>query len=221
MPHGEYDPKEQDMTEPPPLDFARLLDWVEGRLSEQEAQLVVAQVDRADEATRATLAWVRAFHAARPTMLLEAPPAETRAALTARFAEYARQQRGPGMLRRLLATLAFDSTLQPTAAGVRVGDMSAPLRQLVYSADVADIALTIQPRPRDQRLDLSGQLLPKQPLDTAAARVALERDGAEVDATAADDLGEFGFEALEPGSYALTLTSGGLAIALGPFELRR
>jgi hypothetical protein len=209
------------MTEPPRLDFARLLDWVEGRLSEQEAQLVAAHLGEADEATRAALAWVRAFHAARATLTLEAPPAETRGSLTARFAEYARQRRGPGVLRRLVATLSFDSALQPAAPGVRAGDVSAPLRQLVYSAEAADIALAIQPRARDQRLDLSGQLLPRQPLDAAAVRVVLERDGAEAGATDADDLGEFGFEALEPGSYALTLSSDALVIALGPFELRR
>ena len=43
------------------LKLARLVDWVEGRLSEEEARAVERQVSEADRATREEVAWLRAF----------------------------------------------------------------------------------------------------------------------------------------------------------------
>ena len=38
-------------------EFARLMDWAEGRLSEEEARAVEERLAAADDATRAEVAW--------------------------------------------------------------------------------------------------------------------------------------------------------------------
>src|SRR3712207_8341585 len=60
------------------IDFARLADWVEGRLSEEEARAVKEQVAVADSATLADVAWLRKFARAAGGAALESPPAEDR-----------------------------------------------------------------------------------------------------------------------------------------------
>jgi hypothetical protein len=43
------------------VDFSRLVDWVDGRLPEGEAQALEEQVARADSQTLADIAWLRKF----------------------------------------------------------------------------------------------------------------------------------------------------------------
>jgi hypothetical protein len=69
--------------------FSQLVDWVEGRLSEEEARAVEEQVAVADGATLADVAWVRRFVRATEDSILEWPPPEVRSALIARFRAHA------------------------------------------------------------------------------------------------------------------------------------
>jgi hypothetical protein len=69
--------------------FSQLVDWVEGRLSEEEARDVEEQVALADGATLADVAWVRRFVRATEDSILEWPPPEVRSALIARFRAHA------------------------------------------------------------------------------------------------------------------------------------
>jgi len=199
--------------------FARLADWVEGRLSDEEAQQVAAQVAGAGAGARSAVAWLREFAALRGRVVLESPSAATRASLRHAFADYARAQHSPNLLQRVVAALTFDSGVQPLAAGLR-GAGLAP-RQMVYATEVLDIALHIQPRPQDQRFDINGQIFPKAAL-TAAAFGAQLLDGAEeVAASTVDDLGEFQFEALHAGRYAIALENNQYRVVLAQIELEQ
>jgi hypothetical protein len=198
------------------LTFERLVDWVEDRLSPAEAEQVERQVAVADAATQAQVKWLRAFMRLGDTIVLLAPPRQVRTYLTERFADYAEARRQPGFFRRLAAALSFDSALHPASAGVRSGQ-SDGMRQFVFSTDVADIAVSLQRRPGDTRLDLLGQILPKEDdlaLDVFA--VQLLREDREVAIVMADELGEFLLESLEPGIYQLLLSTDSFEIDL-PF----
>lgn len=203
------------------LNFGRLLDWIEGRLSAEEAAAVAQAVEQADDATRAEIAWLRAFRAVSAKTVLAAPPRDTHAALIERFAEYAQRKRPPSLLRRLAATLTFDSGLQPAAAGMRGADVQEPARQLIYSVEIADIALNIQPRQQSQNVDLIGQILPKSDAPADSFSVELTQSGMAIGSAAADDLGEFSFENLAPGEYELGLRSQHVDVRIAPVELRR
>ena len=184
--------------------FARLADWVEGRLSEQEARAVEEQVAAADSATRADAAWLRAFaRISEDTVIAPLPPG-VRDTLIERFEAYAEGKARPGFLERLVATLRFDSDLQP-APGLRAASAVGSPRQLVYStaaADVAiDVAIIVRPRTRDGLLDVYGQILPMESTESGIFGVQLLEGASEVATTATNDLGEFAFEAVSPGVY--------------------
>ena len=68
------------------LDFAQLVDWVEGRLPEEEARALEARVEAADTATLADVAWLQAFALISENAVIASPPPELRETLIERFA---------------------------------------------------------------------------------------------------------------------------------------
>lgn len=204
------------MTTKADLSFERLTDWLENRLAPDEAAQIAQLVEATGDANlQADVAWLQAFRQVRERIGLEAPPARVRSALAGRFVETMQQraqaQSAPGFFRHLLATLTFDSAQQAAATGVRSTGATGA-RQLIYSTDAFDVALNVQPRTQDQRLDLLGQVMPNDettdPNDFAIQllRTAEEDQSEEEAITMADDLGEFTFEALTPGTYQVILS---------------
>ena len=207
-------PKSED------VEFARLLDWVEGRLSEQEARAVEERVAAADSTTRADVAWLRAFARISEDTVIASPPSEVRDTLIERFDAYAEGKQQPGLLERLVATLTFDSSLQP-ATGLRAAGKVESQRQLVYSTDAADVAVIVRPRPRDELLDLDGQILPVNSADSGPFGVQLLDGSSEVATTATNDLGEFTFKAVPSGVYEMLASNDRVEIQIPRLELRR
>jgi hypothetical protein len=200
------------------IDFSQLVDWIEGRLSEQEARAVEEQVAAADSATLADITWLRKFGRATGSASLESPPAAVRDALIARFEAHAQGRRIPGLLERVFATLSFDSDLQP-AVGARSVGAQAVRRQLIYSTDVLDIALNFWPRPRDKNLDLEGQILPRDDLELGSFSVQLLRDENELAITATDELGGFAFESILPGMYKAIISTDRIEVSISAIDL--
>jgi len=203
---------------PKKIDFSRLVDWVEGRLSEEETRAVEEQVGAADSATLADIAWLQKFAKATEVVALELPPAAVRNALVARFEAYAEGRRMPGLLKRAVATLTFDSGLRP-AVGARSVGAQGKRRQLIYSADGLDIALTFWPRARDKNLDIEGQILPRDDLDLGSFSVQLVQDDTELAITATDELGGFAFESILPGVYTAILSTDLIEVSISPVDL--
>lgn len=209
------------MTTPNELTFEILVDWVEDRLAPAAAQAVAQQVATATPELQAQVDWLRAFGKLQPAIKLVKPPATLRAALTAAFVQQTSAQQRPGLIQRLIASLRFDSALQPATAGIRAAEFGRT-RQLVYATDVADVAINLQPRPLEQRVDVLGQiLLNDSSLAPDEFSVQLLRQSAEVGMTLADDLGEFAFASLQPGRYQLILSTDTLDIQLPDLELLR
>src|SRR5215218_5783825 len=113
------------------IDFSRLVEWVEGRLSEEEARAVDEQVAVSDSATLAAVAWLQKFVKATQGAVLESPPAEVRNTLVARFEAYAEGRRTPGLLERIVATLAFRGGVRPAVGENRTSAQSTQ-RQLIF-----------------------------------------------------------------------------------------
>ena len=206
------------MPGPRKIDFSRLVDWVEGRLTEEEARVVERQVALANSATLADLTWLHKFVRATEGIVLEAPPAEVRSTLIARFEACAEGRRTPGLLKRIVATLAFDGGLRP-AAGVRAASVQGVRRQLIYSADALEVALNFWPRGRDKNLDLEGQVFPRDDMELESLIVQLLRGEAEVAITVTDDLGSFAFESILPGEYTIILSTDQVEVSITPVEL--
>ncbi|AHY45719.1 Hypothetical Protein RradSPS_0436 [Rubrobacter radiotolerans] len=206
-------------------DFERLLDWAEGRLPENEARAVAEEVAASDERGRREAEWVRAFVRTSEEVVLGEPPEGLRAALEKTFDEYAEGGAGkrkdrPGVLERFVAALSFESGLQASfgvrSAGTPVGGTP---RQLVYETGVADISISVQPKPGGTHFDLIGQVLPTDDGDPEEFVVQLVGGGAEFGLVGADDLGEFVFEDVPEGSYEIVFGAAKFEILIPPFDL--
>jgi hypothetical protein len=215
------------------------VDWIEGRLSEEEAQVVAEQVATADDATRADVAWLRAFARVSQATVLASPPPEVRAQLVRRFEAYAQDRRPPGFLSRLVATLTFDSYRQAGTVGVRglslpvppqgwerekaggVGGGNAPPseRQLIYITEVTDVVVHVWAHAQSRHVDVHGQVLPSADVTPDVFTVQLLGDTGEVGITTSDDLGEFTFEELVPGVYEMVVSTEQFEVLITPVEL--
>ncbi|MDQ3302141.1 MAG: carboxypeptidase-like regulatory domain-containing protein [Actinomycetota bacterium] len=209
------------MPAPDPVDFARLADWIDGRLSDEEARTIEKEVAQAGPETQAQAAWLRAFAEARDHVTLDSPPPEFRRRLLAVFEKQTEGQenRRPSALRRLVASLTFDSGLPSAMAGVRGAATRGSRRQLVYTTDIADVVLNISPRDRGDNLEVEGQILPNEALEPDSFDVRLLRGAAEIRAASTDDFGEFSFRDLHPGAYELLLSAEGVEIIASPVDL--
>jgi hypothetical protein len=212
--------RKAQMAEHNELSFEQLVDWVDGRLTAEDAGSLARQVMASQPELQAEAAWLHAFRQMRQQIMLARPPAAVRQVLLARFADYAQGLRSPSLIQRIVAALTFDSLLQPLPAGVR-GEEARP-RQLVFAAERLDLVLNIHPRPGDERLDLLGQILPNDmALTPESFAIQLLRDETEVAMAMADDLGEFDFTALTSGAYRLVLSGEDMEITLPAIELMR
>jgi hypothetical protein len=212
--------------------FAELIDWVEGRLDETEAERVAESLATAAAAVQANAAWLQEFQHISRRVTLPAPPTYVREALAARFSAYAQDRPQPGLWQRLLASLNFDSRQQFAVAGVRSAATQATERQLIYATPVAEVALNLQPGKQDDQLLIMGQLFPLHEEDRGVYTVQLlrpptvtEKRTVEWGLTHTDELGEFTFESVEPGVYDMVVSGGGLEeggveIIITPIDVR-
>lgn len=213
------------------IDFDRLVEWAEGRLSEQEARTVTNQLAAADEETRARAEWLRAFFRAKENTALVPPPNEVRRFLSRGFAEYAEslsgasagtnteEDREPGFFRRLVATLSFDSGLQPSLGGARSAGTQEE-RQLSFFVDVAEIVVNVLPQVGGF-LSLEGQVFPSTDQAPDGFTVQILREEKEIGITTTGGLGEFAFEDLRPGTYEIVVSTGRVEISIPGIELTR
>jgi hypothetical protein len=199
------------------IDFGRLADWLEGRLSAEEARSVEEAVDAADGATLADVAWLRRFFRATEVALTESPPPELGDALVEIFEAHTRDRRAPGLVRRVLAGLTFDSNLQP-AVGLRAVGGQQSRRQLIYHADEFDLALNLLARDADNDLDVDGQVLPPEGGEIEPFSVQLLHDDREVALSVTDELGSFVFRGVTPGAYELVFGADGVEVSVSPVD---
>ena len=202
-----------------PVDFARLVEWVDGRLTDDEASIVEEALARADSATLADVAWLRRFReAADSATLVKSPPQELRVALVETFEAHAEGRRRPGLVERMIAGLVFDSNLQP-AAGLRAIGARQSRRQYIYHADAFDLAINLLARGADNDLDLDGQVLPHEDGEPELFSVQLLHEGSELALTVTDDLGSFAFQGVPPGAYEIVLSAERIEVSVLPVDV--
>jgi hypothetical protein len=200
------------------VNFASLVDWMEGRLSEHEARAVEETLARADDDTLADAAWLRKFFEAADSIPIESPPQKVRHVLVDAFEANARAQRPSGFVELMFGKLAFDSNLQP-AAGLRAVGSRQSRRQLIFHADTFDLAINLLARSSDGDLDLDGQMLANEGAEPELFSVQLLRDGTEQGLAAVDEFGSFAIQRIPPGNYELVFSADQIEIMIAPLEV--
>lgn len=119
----------------------------------------------------------------------------------------------PSLLRRIVASLSFDSSSNIAPAfGVRSGQAAS--RQLIYSAEQSDIDLRIS--SEDDRWIVAGQWLGD---DCVGGRVEIVGENGSAEARL-NDLCEFTLPPMPAGSYTLRLRFRDAEVEISELELR-
>ena len=107
----------------------------------------------------------------------------------------------PSRIRQVVASLVFDSFLQPAFAGARGSNAT---RQLVLRAEEFDIHIRVS-TTQDSR-ELMGQIQPRgRKTLSDAPRLHLLRNGERVSSAEVNDLGEFSFSFVPEGLLSLQI----------------
>ena len=199
--------------------FSELLDWLEGRLLPDDARAMAERLQSADAATQADLDWLRLFLQARQSVQFASPPPGVRETLKQRFAAYADAREPPSPFQRWLATLTFDSRAQPVTAGLRSAAEEGQQRQLIYTTEAAEIALTVQSILPDKNFIVIGQIFPMGDTLTHTFSIQLLHDAGEVALATADELGEFTFSDLPAGEYDIVVSAGQYEMVISSLRL--
>jgi len=200
--------------------FSELLDWLEGRLLPDKARAVAERLQTADAATQADLDWLRLFLQARQSVQFASPPPGVRETLTRGFGAYAEAREPPGAFQHWLANLTFDSRAQPVTAGLRSAAEEGHGRQLIYTTEAAEIALTVQSILPDKNFIVTGQIFPIGDTPTHTFSIQLLREAREVALAATDELGEFTFTDLPAGEYHMVVSAGQYEVVIPSLLLR-
>lgn len=206
------------MARPQKPDTTQLLDWLENRLSADDAA-AVAQAIEADPALQAQVAWLRDFLNTSSQVVLVDPPVGIHQQATARFVAYAQGKRPPGLVQTFIAALTADNWQRLSLAGVRNVSLRSEPRQVVYSSELADVALNIHAQPSSERFDLEGQVFALEESAGDEFVVQLLQGGVEQRLAVSDDLGKFSLSGLPAGVYELLVSSEQGEIEIGPLEL--
>jgi anti-sigma factor RsiW len=195
------------------IPFARLADLAEGRLSPEETAADRAHLEGCTSCS------AQAAQLGHLAALMRADTSEDApAALVAdvvRMFRARRTQAEPGLLRRLVAALTFDSSSLTPAFGVRSGQ-AAPARQLLFSAGDLDVDLRLARGA--EGWTVSGQVL--GPCSGGEVEL-IGSDGATVARAALNELCEFTLLPPTPdGTYALRLRLDGTEVEIPELSLQ-
>ncbi|MEI7770422.1 MAG: hypothetical protein WCI67_10560 [Chloroflexales bacterium] len=196
------------------IPFDTLLDLFDGRLPAGTARELEARLADASPQTQADADWLRAFAAARARAVLATPPANLHAALLRQF----RPSPLAGLLRRAAALLTFDSAAQPALAGVRSVDVRT--RQMIFTCDLAEVAMTVRPSRQADRIDVNGQVFSRDMASVDSLVLRLTRADDLLDISLTNQLGEFSFIELPPGAYTMLMVADDGEVEIDEFDVR-
>jgi hypothetical protein len=113
------------------------------------------------------------------------------------------QPQAKGSLRRLIASLIYDTYDQPMPAGIR--RVSAPPRQLLFRAGEVDVDVKIESTEANDRITLVGQVLSNATKFFDNTPVNLESHGVVRYRTRTNEVGEFSFDDVPKDTYHLSV----------------
>jgi anti-sigma factor RsiW len=194
--------------------FERLADMAEGRVPADETADEREHIASCERCSR------QAAELARVTTLMRADTSEDAPRdlvfNAIQLFHSRRTESAPGLLRRIIAALAFDSSTRTHAFGVRSGQ-AAPARQLLFGAGDFDVDLRLA--AGEEGWTVSGQVL--GPCD--GGRVEAFAFGADDEAAARaslNDLCEFTLPPVPEGVYALRLRLNDTEIEIPELSLK-
>ena len=189
------------------------LDWIDGRLAKGQENFWRDHLELCKECTRDVEGW-RELKTNLRRPYLRSASSETIRQVTQIFRPA--PPKTESRLRQLMASLIFDSFLDPALAGARGASVAA--RQLVMRAEEFDIHVKIW--GEQDHKQMLGQLLPRGRQDfVSAARFHLLRNGERLETASVDETGEFHFLDVPEGDLSLQIDLPNLTV-IGALNVR-
>ena len=200
---------------PKHIPFGRLADMAEGRAAETTRE-ERAHIDDCRDCAGQLAEVERVTNLMRADNSVDAPRDVLMNAVELFHARPARESLAAGILRRVVASLSFDSRAPRLAFGVRAGQNADSPRQLIFGAGELDVDLRLAPVAEGWAV--SGQVL--GPCAGGWAELGGASD--EVGAARAElnELCEFALPTVPAGSYTLRLSLGDLLVEIPDLDLR-
>jgi hypothetical protein len=196
------------------LPFARLADWAEGRLAGEEYAAARAHLDECAACSEQSEQLARLTSLMRTDASEDAPRDVLLNAVGLFHAPRAARADAPGLLRRVVAALTFDSSSLTPAFGVRSG-LASPARQLLFSAGDFDVDLRLA--AGGEGWTVSGQVL--GPCEGGEVEVE-GAQGVPSAQAALNDLCEFTLPPVPEGVYTLRLRVAEVEVEIPELSLR-
>jgi hypothetical protein len=199
--------------------FERLLDYLDGRLAGQVAQVVAAHLGGGCKRCAENREWLERVRAIAASDDRSAPPLWVLKRAHRLFDSKTVRAGALDRLGRLVAALIFDSLTPAAIYGVRLAQSGN--RQLVYHADRYSVDLQIA-SANPSAANLIGQVLRQGEAGfQSAARLSLEliRDNQIVGSTTTSAVGQFTFNGIEWGEYDLQIEAHGAAIIIAQLPI--
>jgi anti-sigma factor RsiW len=195
------------------IPFARLADLVEGRLTGEDESAARAHLGDCAACSEQSAQLARLTTLMRTDVSVDAPRDALASAVGLFRARGPAPEESPGLLRRVVAALTFDSSSLTPAFGVRSG-LASPARQLIFSAGDFDIDLRLA--AGGEGWTVSGQVLGP----CAGGEVEVEREGSSRARAALNDLCEFTLPPVPEGVYTLRLRVDEVEVEIPELSLR-
>lgn len=191
------------------IPFEKLADLAEGHASAVEQDAAARHLAICTECAGEMRRIENVLEIMRTDKSKDAPPDALRYVLN--LFQQGQPEAEPSLLRRLVATLTFDSLTVAPAFGIRSGQTQS--RQMLYSAEENDIDLRIT--LQNNQWIVAGQVLRPECIGGE-----VEMQGASGAAVAAlNDLCEFTLPAVSPGSYLLRVKVADVVVEIPDLEL--
>ncbi|HVF89294.1 MAG TPA: zf-HC2 domain-containing protein [Blastocatellia bacterium] len=200
--------------------FERLIDYLDGRLADGEADRVAGHLASGCQQCAPTRAWYEGLRELVASDDTIEPPSWVLKRAVRIFDEKAARPNLVERLGRAVASLVFDSFAHPSLVGVRSTETAN--RQLLYHAGEYSIDLQIAPTD-GAGVDMRGQVLregEERFESVTGLKVELGRGNNRPRATFTGATGEFAFQNVEPGDYDLYLETEALGITVYGLPLK-
>jgi hypothetical protein len=192
------------------------LDFIDGRLNAEQSGFWQKHLEICHDCTQEVGRWRQLGTDLERSHLESAPDQELQKTMQI----FPKKPDGGGSrVRSVLASLVFDSFMQPALAGAR--GTTAAARQLVMRAEEFDIHVKIWGEDDHRQMrQMLGQLLPRGGEDFVhSARFHLLRNGERIESTVVDEMGEFHFSDVPDGNLSLQIDLPNLTV-IGALNLR-
>ena len=185
--------------------FERLIDYLDGRLSDEDGRLVAEHLAQGCGRCEADSRWYGLLASMKGMPEPPEPPAWIFKRAVRLFEKSPPAGKVAKRTARAAARLIFDSLSQPALAGARSG--AAPSRHLLYAVDDYSIDLRIEATD-EARINLIGQVLSttESGFDAVSGiAIGLAREGKTVSSAVTDEIGAFMIRRVGSGEYNLQI----------------